>query len=299
MSTVVSAEIKLSFSAMGTTFDIIGSSSDLPLLSEMQTYAHSLESMWTRFDDSSDLMQLNIHAGNFVSVSAETSYLVAHMRRGYELTGGLFNAGVLPAMLQAHFTAPNSQFRPSPFVGEHMDSLWNNIDIHEHQISLPRGLAIDAGGIGKGLAADLIAEKAMSQGARGIVVNAGGEVSVRGESVLPRGWSVGVENPFTSGDLLTTAFVHQGGFATSTPSGWIQNGNSHLMDPRTGLSIDSNIAQATVLSSRAVDSEILAKMCLLLPVHESLAAIDKLGAAALIVDENLDLYPSTYWSDFE
>lgn len=299
MAPLASTEIKINFAAMGTDFEIIGSGADFHVMNDIRLYAHTLESMWTRFQDSSELMQLNFKAGQLVSVSQETIYLVEHMRRGYFMTDGLFNAGVLPAMLQANFTSPDSTFSAQVYDAEHMDALWHNVEVQPHHVGLPQGLAIDAGGIGKGLAADLMAELAMNRGAQGIVVNAGGEVAVRGKSANPKGWSVGVENPFHSDDLLAIAYLDAGGFATSTPSGWMQGESSHIIDSRTGTSIVSNIAQATVLSARAVDSEILAKMCVLMPVEASLTKIDKLGAAALIIDNDLNLYESKLWSDFE
>ena len=299
MASLSHTEVKINFTAMGTSFEVIGSGADFHVMNDVASYAHELESMWTRFRDSSELMQLNHKAGQFVPVSQETTFLVEHMRRGYFLTAGLFNAGVLLAMLQSEFTAPDSTYQPEKYDAKHMDSLWEKVEVQPHQVRLPVGLAIDAGGIGKGLAADLMAELGMKRGAQGIVVNAGGEVSVRGESPNPQGWSVGVENPFDSEDLLATAYLHAGGFATSAPSGWMSGDRSHIMDPRTGQSVKNDIAQATVLSARAVDSEILAKMCVLMPIEESLEKIDELGAAALIVDNDLNLYPSSFWSEFE
>lgn len=299
MSALASAEIKTQFKAMGTEFEIICAATDMYVVFEIQCYAHELERLWTRFNDSSELMQLNLNAGKQLIVSSETAQLVDEMRRGFYLTGGLFNAGVLPQMQELGFGAPQASRVANSPVPVNYSQLWGEVVVEENAVCLPVGLSIDAGGIGKGLAADLMANRAMNLGAQGIVINAGGEVAVRGESVNPHGWSVGIENPFVENEHLTSIELATGGLATSAPSGWIVDGNSHIVNPQTGDSVISNIAQATVLAARTVDAEVLAKMCLLMPINQSLEKIDELGAAAFIVDADLQTYPSANWSNFQ
>lgn len=299
MSALAQSQLALEFRAMGTSFKIVCAGIDLALLNELKDSALLLESFWTRFNDKSELMLLNQRAGEKVLVSEETSRLIAEMRRGFILTDGLYNAGVLPQMIAQGFTATQSTFIPTSHSSSTFKELWNAVEIDEHAIFLPKGLAIDAGGIGKGLAADIIAEQAMRKGALGVVVNAGGEVAVRGESVIADGWSVGVENPFDEDDILTTVYLKNGGLATSAPSGWVNDKASHIIDPRTGESVSSSIAQATLLCARTVDAEVLAKMCLLLPIQESVKKVESLGAAAFVVDGNGNTYQTETWSDFE
>lgn len=297
MSLITKTEVKREFKAMGSDFEIICAASDLHLVSEIENYAHYLQSIWTRFSDASELMQLNFNAGNSQIVSPETSQLVSQMKRGFELTGGLYNAGVLPLMLQQGFMSPNSRFQKL-LAPKNYAELWNAVEINELQVKLPKGLAIDAGGIGKGLAADLMAQKAMAKGAIGIVINAGGEVAVRGDSVTTEGWSVAVESPFIEDHLLSTVFLQSGGLATSAPSGRMIQENSHIIDPRTQTSIRTEIAQATVLAAQTVDCEVLAKMCLLLPVADSLKRIEDLGAAAFVLTNNEITFQTANWEDF-
>jgi len=59
-------------------------------------------------------------------------------------------------------------------------------------VRLPAGTGFDAGGIGKGLAADLVTTEAIAAGADGICVNLGGDLRVAGTG--PDGaWTVGIE----------------------------------------------------------------------------------------------------------
>lgn len=284
---------------MGTGFEVISSARDLHILPELEQYAHELEKLWTRFNATSELMALNVNAGKFIQVSNETAQLVSEMRRGFFVTDGLFNAGVLMQMQEAGFTSAEFESRITPKSIAEFQELWNTVEIHEQAVCLPIGLAIDAGGIGKGLAADFIAARAMNSGVQGIVVNAGGEVAVRGESVNPYGWSVAVEDPFDEAETLAIVRLESGGLATSSPRGWVINGKSHIIDPRTNESTQTEIVQATVLSGRTVDAEVLTKMCLLMPAGQSIAKIESLGAAAYIVDSSKNIFQTTNWSNFQ
>ena len=60
---------------------------------------------------------------------------------------------------------------------------------------LPSGMCLDAGGIGKGLAADLVVEQLLDAGAAGASVSIGGDVAVRGTAPQEGGWLVGVADP--------------------------------------------------------------------------------------------------------
>ena len=284
---------------MGTEFEIVIAAKDLHVAFELEQYARHLEQLWTRFDKSSELMKLNMNSGASLVVSNETAQLVSEMRRGFIITDGWFNAGVLNHMNEHGFSANVIFDNPRKIESERYFQLWNEVLIDEQFVCLPPGLAIDAGGIGKGLAADFIADKAMNLGCEGVVVNAGGEVAVRGETNNPQGWTVGVENPFNEGQHVATVRLSAGGLATSAPSGWIVDGKSHIMNPHTGMPISHELAQATVLCARAVDAEVLAKMCLLMPVEESLVKIDKLGAAALIIRDDMTMFASAKWSDYQ
>lgn len=284
---------------MGSEFEVICAAIDISQMRDLEMFAKYLESLWTRFDDDSELMKLNRNSGEFVPVSPETRILISEMQNGYELTEGLFNPGILPIMLRNGFTAPKSNFLPEQHFEASYDELWGKIQIAENRVALPLGLTIDAGGIGKGLAADLLADRAMANGAHGIVINAGGEVAIRGESILPTGWSVGIENPFVEDDLISTVLLESGGLATSHLESWKVGSTNHIVDPRTNIAARCEILQATVLCERTVDAEVLAKMCLLLSKEESLARLTDLGAEALLVLSSGETHQTEGWSDFE
>ena len=60
---------------------------------------------------------------------------------------------------------------------------------------MPDGIGFDPGGVGKGLAADLVVDAVMADGAGGACVNLGGDLAVRGVGPHGGGWTVTVEGP--------------------------------------------------------------------------------------------------------
>ena len=69
-----------------------------------------------------------------------------------------------------------------------------DIEIDGREVRLPAGTGFDSGGIGKGLAADLVAVEVMAAGADGVCVNLGGDLRVLGTS-SDGSWTVAVEHP--------------------------------------------------------------------------------------------------------
>jgi thiamine biosynthesis lipoprotein len=57
----------------------------------------------------------------------------------------------------------------------------------------------------------------------------------------------------------------------------------HLVDPRTGCSVTSGVATATVVGARAVQAEVLTKVALLAGPVDAPAALAPYGVAARLV----------------
>ena len=62
-------------------------------------------------------------------------------------------------------------------------------------VTLPLGVTLDPGGIGKGFAADLTAAALVEAGAAGALVDVGGDLSATGCPPAAEGWAVTVPDP--------------------------------------------------------------------------------------------------------
>ncbi len=132
-------------------------------------------------------------------------------------------------------------------------------------VQLPRGVALDLGGIGKGYAADGVSAELLElgvAGVRGVLVNLGGDLRARGDAPEPHGWVVDVDDPLDTGRTGLLALA-EGAIATSTKlrRAWARGGQTlhHLIDPRTGEPAESGLASVTVIAGEAWRAEVLAK----------------------------------------
>ena len=289
------------FAAMGTRFSVTCVGGDQSLLEAAEDFTHRLEAKWTRFDESSELMCINNHPNEPVLVSPDTICLVREMVRGWKLTGHLFNPNVLAEMLDLGFAASQVDADRVTHWSQRVRSSKSMHDVRIDEaagtVSVPRGVGLDAGGIGKGLAADMLAQQVLAGGALGVSVFASGEVRVAGTPPIGDQWRIGVEHPEEDDALIDTLEIVDGGVATSGTAGWVSHGGHHLVDPRTGRSADTATIQATVVAGLCVDAEIIVKACMLLTPDGAVALAGRLGAEALVVDRDLVAHMTDGWED--
>lgn len=151
--------------------------------------------------------------------------------------------------------------RPSPAQE------WRRIEVDDAAgtITRPPGLRFDTGGAGKGLAADLVAQRL--RGYSRFIVDCGGDIRIGGADALISPYEVFVEHPLTG----ERAFVLKLGFGAVATSGLnvrIWRGEDgryshHLLDPATGEPAWTGLIGATALGDTAVEAETFAKAALL------------------------------------
>ncbi len=152
---------------------------------------------------------------------------------------------------------------------------------------LKPGMALDFGGVGKGFAADRMAEALREAGWRDFTIEAGGDVVVGGT----RGgapWTVGVRDPRRAG-LLARFPASECAVATSGDyEAFVMvegERHGHLLDPRTGRAA-RGVASATVVALRGADADALATALPVLGAERGLELVESLrGYEALLVSE--------------
>jgi thiamine biosynthesis lipoprotein len=257
------------FRAMGTDAHLIVVGGSSGLLGRARARIEDLESRWSRFLPDSELSRLNAVAGGPVIVAPVTFALVARAVDGWRLTEGRFDPTVLPALVAAGYDrsfetverdAPESAAPSTPAPGCAELSL----DPIVRSVTLPPGVALDLGGIGKGFAADLVSAELLQDGATGACVNLGGDLRVRGTP--PDGaWIVEVEaEPGTTPEGAPLRIALADGAVATTSSRrrtWRRAGTRqhHVIDPATGRPIDAPPTSATVIAADAWQAEVLAK----------------------------------------
>ncbi len=261
------------FAAMGSAAHLIVVGADRLVTDRLVELVDELERRWSRFLPGSEVSQLIRDAGRPVEVHPTTMLLVERAIEAWHLTGGSFDPTVLGDVLRAGYECSlvgQLDGAAAPRPAGHSDLVVACTDIvidaARGTVELPAGTGFDPGGIGKGLAADLVAEAAIAEGAAGVCVNLGGDLRVIGEAPNGGSWSVAVEDPRTREPVLILD-VAAGAVATSTSlrRRWTVDGarRHHLVDPATGSPSDSDVAVMTVIAGAGWHAEVLATACLL------------------------------------
>lgn len=250
-----------------------------------------LERLWSRFVPSSEISRYNRSGRPWrdLTLSDETRLLLSRAEEGRLVSGGRFDPWILGPMHAIGYS--------EPLGGPTRES------VPRPGISAPdvAGNGFDPGGIGKGLAADLIAEEVMAAGASGVLVNVGGDLRVMGAPPAADAWLVEVADPLGAAPAMVS--LGEGGVATSSPlkRRWVHEGRDrhHLVDPGTGESAAAPALSVTVVAGTAWQAEVLCKVLVLDPLgsDNGLDLVEQLGAAALVVTDGL-VASTSRWADF-
>ncbi len=252
---------------------------------------HELERLWSRFLPDSDVSTLN-RTDTWVTVSADTIVLFEHAAQAWTATAGAFDPTVLPSLVSAGYADSRSENQGRTDLGtvavraRAPGMAGIEIDPSLTRIRMPDRVAFDPGGIGKGLAADLVARELTDSGARAVMVSIGGDVRVAGNT--PPHWTVEVESPFDPDHTIAELSVRDGAVCTSTVRAktWTHEGEPmhHIIDPATGDPLVSSIISATVVAAEAWMAEALCKAAIVGEPIDAVSFCEAQGVEAILVD---------------
>jgi len=221
----------------------------------------------SRFRDDSELSRLNASPDRVVGVSPLLAHAIEAALRGAELTGGAVDPTVGSAVRLAGYDA---DFDAVPREGAAIRLVarripgWKAIQFSTAQrtVVVPGGVELDLGATGKALASDLAAAAALqAMGGGGVLVNLGGDIAVAGEHPLD-GWAIQASEDGATplSDAEQTVSITSGGVATSgtTVRRWVRGATvlHHIIDPATGLPVDTCWRTVTVAAGTCVDANI-------------------------------------------
>ncbi len=297
------------FRAMGSDIHLIIVDAPDALLDVAARRIEELERRWSRFRPDSEISRLNASAGTPVSVSDDTTLLVQRAIEAWRLTGGGFDPLLLDDVVRAGYDRSFDEIEPDRAAVERPPTAdrfrldrpdCTDIVINGNSVTIPAGSGFDPGGIGKGLAADLVATEIVDRGARGVCVNMGGDIRVLGSAPDGGGWTLSIEHPWSTAAI---ALVGMSGGAVATSSvlrrTWTLDGVSrhHLIDPSTGEPSTTDLGLASVIAGSAWEAEVLAKAVLLRGSERAFDLLDE-WTAAVVVARDGGVVASPLFSSF-
>lgn len=242
----------------------------IPLLQKSMRLIDGYEDRLTVNREESEVMNINHAAGRMPKMVSSSTYELIRLAVKYSRENFGFNAliGPLVKLWKIGFTGAHV-----PSDGEIKERM-RLIDPYKvllnddnHTVFLEEaGMELDLGGIAKGYIADRVRDLWKENGVPAGIINLGGNLMFVGDS--PRRedgqWVIGVQDPrLKRGENLKLVRKPE---CSAVTSGIYERfleveGKKyhHLLDPRTGYPLQTNLSSVTVFTKRSVIGEIEAK----------------------------------------
>ncbi len=265
-----------------------------------------LDGRWSRFRPTSEISGANRGAGRPTTVSRLTYRLAEHALAAQEMTEGTFDPLLLDPLEALGYDRDHQRLETPGPVGEASARTSSKtsstsspeagpgsriiLDPGLSAITIPLDTRFDPGGIGKGLAADIVTHDLTGQGAGWIMVDLGGDLRFGGATIAAHGWEAVIEDPTDPARDLGRLHVKGGAVATSSRlrRRWTHRGvtRHHLLDPTTRLPAYSPAVAATVHARCGWQADILAKSIVIAGPARARRWVDHVGAGAIVSFEH-------------
>ncbi len=157
-----------------------------------------------------------------------------------------------------------------------------------------QGGKIDLGAVGKGFACDLIKTYLSANGVKGAVVSVGGSILAYGDyNKKGDKWSIAIRHPRTENEFLGIINLDEGFVSTSGDyERYFESSGKryhHIFDARTGMPASSGLVTVTVVAESGILSDALSTACFIVGAEKGKDLIEKYGASAIFVDEEMNI----------
>lgn len=225
-------------------------------LEQAQARIRELENLWSVTDGHSEIYAANHSGGNPVPISKDTADLVRYALDMAERTGGALEPTLYPVLTAWGFTTDRFQIPER----EELDRLLERVDytrvsLQDTALTVPDGMQLDLGAVGKGYAADETAAILRENGVNSALLDFGGNILTIGSKPDGSPWRVGVRDPDSEGNLGVLELNGQG---VSVSGGYEkyfigEDGERywHILDPATGAPARSGLVQIAVVSGES------------------------------------------------
>ena len=260
------------FTAMASPCEVLIETTSEPLArrlaDEVAKCAWRIEHKFSRYRDDSVIHKINSTAGTPTEVDDETANLLDFAATLTRLSDGRFD--ITSGVLRRAWTFDGGSHVPTqaeidallPNVG------WQKVKWNRPTLTLRPGMQIDFGGIGKEYAVDAACAlaDAIAPGTS-VLVNFGGDVAVRHARRDEQPWRVGIEDAARAERAARLVNLTRGAIATSGDARRfaLKDGHrySHILDARTGWSIEGAPRSITVVADTCTQAGTLTTLAML------------------------------------
>lgn len=250
-----------------------------------------IEAKYNRFAATGLVNLINTAEGQPTAIDDETRSLLEYAKQLHALSDGLFDitSGVLKSLWAFHNKGQTPEL-PSQVDIEAKLALigFEKIQLHGNHLTMPAGMQLDLGGIGKEYAADralqLIAPL-IDEAKLGVLINLGGDI-VASHQPNAAPWHIGIRSGNASQHVFNgepsanhsdqnsptnSLELTHGAVTTSGTSErrWVINSKtySHILDPKTGWPVEDPPLAVTVAAPTCMQAGMLSTLIMLQGQH--------------------------------
>jgi thiamine biosynthesis lipoprotein len=228
-------------------------------LAELWRVEHAL----SRFDESSDLCELNRHAGRpALRVGSDLTEALGAAAGFERATAGAFNPSIEPLMRAWGFhQRRTSEPSAAEIAAARRVVQATRVVLNEDRVLLPsRESRLDLGGIGVGYGLDRAIAVLKRAGVCRAFLDISGDCYALGAPPGEAGWRVDVVDPRPGHQVLASTRLRDAALATSSNSeSVVRYGRAvrgHVMDPSTGWPAEA-LTQVSVVARSGIEADAL------------------------------------------
>lgn len=260
------------FEAMASPCELLceaGGQAEAQILTEIVAReAWRIEDKFSRYLAGNIVDRINSAKGKGVEVDPETAQLIDFGVVLYDLSDRRFD--ITSGVLRRAWTFDGSSNIPD---AKEIEIVMQNVGWHRAtwespQLTLPAGMEVDFGGIGKEFAVDRAAALLREETSVSCLVNLGGDLAVSSKPKQRETWKVGIEAISRSARMPASLLnLKVGALATSGDSRrfLMKEGvrYSHILDPQTGWPIKEAPRSTTVAADTCIQAGMLSTLAML------------------------------------
>ncbi|MBQ6568799.1 MAG: FAD:protein FMN transferase [Clostridia bacterium] len=237
------------------------------------------ENMLSRTVEGSDVYKINNANGEATEVNEATARLIEKALYYGELSQGRFDITTAKLSELWGFSGENPDVPDRQVIDNALEFVdYKKVLAEGNTVILPKGYAIDLGGIAKGYIADRLAEYFTQNGVKNAIIDLGGNIYALGDKE-GEGYKIAIRSPFEG--QATIGYV-AGSNLTVVTSGayercFYKDGvrYHHILDVKTGMPAQSDLESVTIIASHSVDADALSTVCFLLGKEAGISLLEK------------------------
>ena len=248
------------------------------------------------FKENSEISKVNRDAAKgFTKVSLDTFEILKNSTYYSKLTNGIFDITIAPLVEEWEINSNNPKVLSEKKVKELKTLVdYEDVILNENNLSvmlLRENQKIDLGGIAKGYIADKIIEFYKENNINSAIINIGGNIKVLGKKDHDSLWSVGIYEPkkhsekcICSIEVEDKSVVTSGAYERA----FIYKDElyCHILNPKTGYPIKSDLKSITVVSSESIDGDALSTPLFIMGKDKAYEFMKKHNISGVMITNN-------------